>query len=415
MHSVEKILARASDKEKLSAGEIVEAKVDVLMVHDRGFDLVLKAIERLSMERVHDPDSMVLVLDHSRPPLDRASSLKLKLLREFAEKQGIRNVYDLGEGICHIILSEKGHIWPGALMVGTDSHTTTSSALGCVATGVGKSDAAAVMATGELWFKVPEAVRFEIHGTLPEMVMARDIAQNILGRFGTRVAQYKVAEFAGSGIKDLDMDGRFSLCNLAIEMGAKTGFIEPDTKTEEYLKSRVDRPYSIVRTDSDYQYSKVYDVDVSSLEPQVACPHNPDNVKPVSEIEGVPINQASIGTCTGGRLNDLRVAASIIEDKEVHPKVRMHVIPGTREIYKKALSEGLIKIFLDAGVVIGTPSCWNCGVLYRGPGETSIHTGPRNFQGRGGYEDSFSYNASPATVAASAIKGRITDPRRLLG
>jgi len=415
VHAVEKILARASGRRGVSAGEIVEAEVDVLMVHDRGFDLVLKALEELSVERVRKPESVVFVFDHSRPPLDRASSLKLKTMRDFARKNGIRNVHDVGEGICHVLLPERGHVWPGALVVGTDSHTTTSSALGCLSTGVGKSDAAAVMASGELWFKVPEAVKFNLGGELPTMVMARDIAQYILGEFGTRVAQYRVAEYTGPAVESIEMDGRFSLCNLAIEMGAKTGFIEPDAKTMEYVGERGGGTHPAVRTDPDYQYAEVHSIDVSELEPQVACPHNPDNAKPVTEVEGVSIDQASIGTCTGSRLEDLRAAATILRDRKVHPGVRAQVIPGSREIYTKAASEGLIEIFLKAGVNLGTPSCFNCGLLYRAPGETSIHTGPRNFQGRGGYEDSYSYNASPATVAASAVEGRIADPRRYVG
>jgi 3-isopropylmalate/(R)-2-methylmalate dehydratase large subunit len=412
VHAVDKILARASGRKEVCAGEIVEAEVDVLMVHDRGFDLVLKALEELSVQRVHRPESVVFVFDHSKPPLDRASALKLKTMRCFAQKYGIGTVHDIGDGICHVLLPEKGHVWPGALMVGTDSHTTTASALGCLSPGVGKSDAAAVMATGELWFKVPEVVKFNLSGELQEMVMARDIAQYILGEFGTRVAQYRVAEYAGPAVESISMDGRFSLCNLAIEMGSKTGFIEPDSRTMEYVEERGGRTHSVVKTDPEYQYVKVHNIDISILEPRVACPHNPDNVKPVKDVEGVPIDQASIGTCTGSRLEDLRVAATIFKDRKVHPGVSVQVTPGSREIYTKAASEGLIEIFLRAGVNLGMPSCFNCGLLYRAPGETSIHTGPRNFQGRGGYEESYSYNASPATVAASAVEGRIADPRR---
>lgn len=228
------------------------------------------------------------------------------------------------------------------------------------------------------------------------------------------MAQYNVVEFAGPVIRDMSMDGRFCLCNLAIEMGGKTGFIEPDRKTIEYIEERSGKTYRIVRTDPDYQYTKIHDIDVSELEPQVACPHNPDNVRPVTEVEGTSIDQASIGTCTGGRFDDLRAAALILKERKVHPDVKMQIIPGSREIYTRALREGLIEIFLMAGAIVGTPSCSNCGLIYRAPSETSIHTGPRNFQGRGGYADSFSYNGSPATVAASTIEGKIADPRRFV-
>jgi homoaconitate hydratase family protein len=407
MHSVEKIMLRSSNKKDVNPGEIIEAKIDIIMIHDRGADLILNAYNELNIG-VHDPDSIVMVFDHSCPPLDKPSALKLQMLREFAKEHGIKAVYDIGEGICHVLMPDKGHVWPGAMMIGSDSHTTTSGALGALSVGVGKSEAGVAMATGELWLRVPELINFEIQGKLPDNVMARDVAQYILGKYGTMVAQNKVVEFSGTTVQNIDMDGRFCLCALAAEMGAMSAYIEPDSITNEYLQMVSGKTFPLNQTDPDYQYLREYELDVSMLEPQVACPHSPGNVQPISKVEGVNIDQASIGTCTGGRLGELKIAAKILKGKKIHPNVRMQIIPGSRDIYRKASREGLIDIFIDAGAIVGVPSCSNCGVIYRAKNETSIHTGPRNFKGRGGHKDSLSYNASPAIVAASAIKGHIS-------
>lgn len=413
MHAIEKILANASSKKLVSAGDIVQAKVDVDLVHDRGWDLTYRAFQELGVKRVHDPNGIVFVMDHTNVPIDNSdSSLKLKSMREFAKKYGIKNIYDVGMGICHALLPEKGHAWPGAIIVGTDSHTTTSSAVGCLSCGVGKSEAGTIMAIGDMWFKVPETVQFNVVGKLQEMVMARDVAQYILGTWGTHVAQYMVAEFTGTTIRDMSMDDRFCLCNLSVEMGAKTGFIEPDNTTQYFFKSHTGINYKPIKTDSDYEYKNIFDIDASKLEPQVACPHNPDNVKNVTEVEGVEINTAGIGTCANGRLEDLKTAAIILKNKKVHPNVQALIVPATREIYATALSEGLIEIFIKAGATVGVPSCSGCGTHYRPSGYTSIHTGPRNFRGRGGHKDSFTYLGSPATVAASMVEGKIADPRK---
>ena len=411
MHAVEKIMARSSNKKEVEPGDIIEAKIDLTMIHDRGADLILNACNELNIG-VYDPDSIVMVFDHSCLPLVKSSALKLQMLREFAKKHGIKAIYEGGEGICHVLMPDKGHVWPGAMMIGSDSHTTTSGALGALAVGVGKSEAGAAIATGELWLKVPEVIKFEIQGKLQDNVMARDIAQYILGKYGTMAAQYKVAEFSGAVVQNMSMDGRFCLCALSAEMGAKSGFIEPDSTTNEYLQRVSGKTFPFTPTDPDYQYPRVYELDVSMLEPQVACPHSPGNVQPVSKIEGTIIDQASIGTCTGGRLGELRIAAKIMKGKKVHPNVRMQIIPGSRDIYRESLREGLIDIFIDAGAIVGVPSCWNCGGIYRAKDEVCIHTGPRNFKGRGGHEDSLTYNASPATVAASALEGHISGVKR---
>jgi len=336
-------------------------------------------------------------------------------VRNFAEEQNIQNFYDVGRGgVCHQVMPEKGHVRPGEVIVGADSHTCTYGAFGAFATGIGSTEMAAVFATGKLWFRVPEVIKVNVTGKLQRMVTPKDVTLKIVGKIGADGAIYKGLEFGGSTIRDMSIDGRMVLSNMAVEMGAKAGIIEPDQKTLDYVKARTDKQVKPVKSDPDVTYERVVDVDVSALEPQVAVPHSVDNVKPVSEIEDREIDQAFIGSCTNGRLEDLQSAAQILKGKKIARGVRLIVIPASQEIYLNAIKEGLIKTFMDAGATIGNPNCGPClgghmGILAEG--ETCISSSNRNFVGRMGSTKSYVYLASPATVAASAITGKITDPR----
>jgi 3-isopropylmalate/(R)-2-methylmalate dehydratase large subunit len=318
------------------------------------------------------------------------------------------------EGVCHQVLPEKGHVVPGEVVVGTDSHTCTHGALGAFATGIGSTDMAMVFATGKLWFKVPETIKFEITGKLQENVFAKDVVLDIIGKIGADGATYKACEFGGETTRNMSISDRMVLCNMAIEMGGKTGLVEPDQKTINYLKGRSTKPYEIMKTDSDAKSLETMFVDVNELEPQIACPHNVDNVKPVSEVEGTHIDQVFLGSCTNGRLSDLRTAARIMKGKEVSKNIRMLVIPASREVYTKAMDEGLLRTFVDSGALVCNPCCGPClgghiGLV--GPGEVSLSTSNRNFKGRQGSPDAEVYLSSAAVAAASAITGKITDPR----
>jgi len=314
-------------------------------------------------------------------------------------------------------MPEQGHVRPGEVIVGSDSHTCTYGAFGAFATGIGSTELAAVFATGKLWFRVPEVIKIDVTGNFQKLVTAKDLTLNIVGKIGADGAIYKGLEFGGSTIRDMTIDGRMVLCNMAVEMGAKAGIIEPDQKTLDYVKGRTDKPFKPVKSDPDATYEKVVDMDVSDLEPQVAVPHSVDNVKPVSEVEDTEVDQAFIGSCTNGRLEDLRSAAQILKGKKIVRSVRLVVIPASQEIYLNALNEGLIKTFMESGATIGNPNCGPClgghmGILAEG--EACISTSNRNFIGRMGSTKSFVYLASPATVAASALTGKITDPRKVM-
>ncbi len=336
------------------------------------------------------------------------------IMRKFVKEQGIDNFYDVREGVCHQVLPEKGHVVPGEVVVGTDSHTCTHGALGAFATGIGSTDMAMVFATGKLWFKVPETIKFEITGKLQENVFAKDVVLDIIGKIGADGATYKACEFGGETTRNMSISDRMVLCNMAIEMGGKTGLVEPDQKAINYLKGRSTKPYEIMKTDSDAKSLETMYVDVNELEPQIACPHNVDNVKPVSEVEGTHLDQVFLGSCTNGRLSDLRTAAKIMKGKEVSKDIRMLVIPASREVYTKAMEEGLLRTFIDSGALVCNPCCGPClgghiGLV--GPGEVSLSTSNRNFKGRQGSPDAEVYLSSAAVAAASAITGKITDPR----
>ncbi|MGB9837482.1 homoaconitase large subunit [Methanothermobacter sp.] len=411
----EKILAMASGKDRVEAGEIVMASIDVAMTHDLTGPLSVESFEGIGRERVWDPEKIVVIFDHQVPADSLDAAQNHMIMRDFVREQGIKNFYDVREGVCHQVLPEKGHVVPGEVVVGTDSHTCTHGALGAFATGIGSTDMAMVFATGKLWFRVPETIRFEISGSLRKHVYAKDVILNIIGEVGADGATYMACEFAGETVADMSVSDRMVLSNMAIEMGGKTGIVEPDEKTIRYVESRSDKPYRVFRTDPDAPSLSVMEVDVSELEPQVACPHNVDNVKPVSEVD-VEIDQVFLGSCTNGRLSDLRDAAAILKNREVADSVRMLVIPASREVYRRALSEGLMEIFVDAGALVCNPCCGPClggHVGLVGPGEVSLSTSNRNFRGRQGSPDAEVYLSSAAVAAASAVTGRITHPGEL--
>jgi 3-isopropylmalate/(R)-2-methylmalate dehydratase large subunit len=417
MNIIEKILADASGKREVSPGEIVEASIDVAMIHDLTGPLAIKSFRNIGAKKVWDNQRIVVILDHLVPASSVISANLHKIVRNFVEEQNIENFYDVGRGgVCHQVMPEKGHVRPGEVIVGADSHTCTYGAFGAFATGIGSTEMAAVFATGKLWFRVPEVIKVNVTGKFQNLVTAKDLTLNVVGKIGADGAIYKGLEFGGSTIRDMSVDGRMVLCNMAVEMGAKAGIIEPDEKTLDYVKGRTDKTIKPVKSDPESVYEKVLDVDVSALEPQVAVPHSVDNVKPVSEVENVEVDQAFIGSCTNGRLEDLRSAARVLKGKKIARGVRLIVIPASQEIYLNALNEGLIKTFMEAGATIGNPNCGPCLGGHMGlmaEDEVCISSSNRNFVGRMGSTKSYVYLASPATVAASAVTGKITDPRRL--
>ncbi|MEM3665501.1 MAG: homoaconitase large subunit [Candidatus Bathyarchaeia archaeon] len=419
MNISEKILAKASGMEKVHPGEIVNAKVDTIMIHDLTGPLAIEAFRKIGVKKVWDNRKIVIIFDHQVP----ADSIRMaelhKQLRGFAKEQKIK-LHDVGlGGICHQVMVEKGHVAPGMLIVGADSHTCTYGAFGAFATGIGSTEAAAVLATGEIWLKVPETIKINVEGEFQRFVAPKDLILFIIGQMGVDGAIYKSLEFTGSTIRGMSNAGRMTLCNMAVEVGAKTGIIEPDETTYEFLKERIPKELktmSPLKSDSDAHYERILNMEVTRLEPQVACPPSVDNVKPASKVEGVEIDQAFIGSCTNGRIEDLRLAAEILKGKKIKEGVRMLVIPASQEVYMQALKEGLVEVFVDAGGLVCNPTCGPClgghiGVL--ASGEVCISTSNRNFIGRMGSPEAKIYLASPATVAASALTGRITDPREL--
>jgi 3-isopropylmalate/(R)-2-methylmalate dehydratase large subunit len=418
MTITEKILANASGRKEVAPGEIVEARIDVAMAHDLTAPLTIESFRKLGAKRVWDPERIVLLFDHQTPANSIDAAMNHVLIREFAKEQRIRHFYDMFAGICHAVLPERGFAQPGRVIVGADSHSVTYGAFNCFATGVGSTDMAAIFATGKLWFRVPETILIEVDGELKPPVLSKDLILHIIGDFGMDGATYRAVEFRGSAFSRMSMDARMTVCNMVVEMGAKNGVMEADATTESYLRERGISPIKPVTSDPDAQYVETRRYDAGRLEPQVACPHSVDNVKPVREVEGTEIDQAFIGTCTNGRLEDLEIAARVLKGKRVSDHVRLIVVPATREVYRQALERGLIKTFIDAGAVVESPGCGACmgchiGVI--GPGEVSISSSNRNFRGRQGSPDAEIYLASPATVAASAVEGKITDPREMYG
>jgi 3-isopropylmalate/(R)-2-methylmalate dehydratase large subunit len=413
----EKILAAHTVKKQVSPGEFINVRVDLILANDITAPIAIREFQRIGVERVFDSKKVVMVPDHFVPNKDIASAEQAKLMREFAREQGII-YFEVGQmGIEHVLLPEQGLVMPGDVAIGADSHTCTYGALGAFATGMGSTDIAAAMATGDIWVKVPPTIKLVYHGSLGEWVGGKDLILYTIGDIGVDGALYSVMEFAGEAIDSLSMDGRFTIANMAIEAGAKAGIFRVDNKTQLYIKPRAKRPYLVYEPDNDAEYSQVIEYDTSAIEPQVALPHSPANTKPVGQVENIEINQALIGSCTNGRLEDLRIAAQILKVSKVHPMVRCIILPGSQQVYLDALTEGLIEIFIRAGAVVSTPTCGPClgghmGVL--AAGERCISTTNRNFVGRMGSPKSEVYLANPAVVAASAIVGRIAHPEEIL-
>ncbi|HZK24829.1 MAG TPA: 3-isopropylmalate dehydratase large subunit [Oscillospiraceae bacterium] len=414
MTITEKILAHNSGQEQIEAGEIVNAKLDGVLANDITAALAIPQLQEMGYEKVFDAERVFFVMDHFVPNSNVNAAMQCKVCRDFARASDLKYFYDVGEmGIEHVLLPEKGHVLPGDVLIGGDSHTCTYGALGAFATGVGSTDLAAGLAKGELWFKVPPSLKFIYEGKLPRYVSGKDLILYTIGQIGVDGALYKAMEFAGAAITELPMDGRFTMCNMAIEAGAKNGIIAPDEITEKYVRMRARRPCQIYTSDADANYEKVYTFDVSALEPQVAVPHLPSNARNISEVKSITLDQVIIGSCTNGRLSDLRAAAALLTGQKVHPYVRTIIIPGSQEVYLQALKEGLIEIFISAGAAVSTPTCGPCfgghvGVL--AAGEVCLSTTNRNFVGRMGHPQSAVYLASPVVAAASAIKGRVASP-----
>ncbi|MFH1214741.1 MAG: 3-isopropylmalate dehydratase large subunit [Candidatus Neomarinimicrobiota bacterium] len=414
----EKILAAHSAREKVVPGDLVNCEIDTIMCHDVTTTPAIDMLEKYDIKNVCDPERIVIMPDHFVPNKDIKSAEMVARIRRWAKTQNISKFYDIGRhGVCHALLPEQGFVMPGKTIVCGDSHTCTHGALGAFATGVGSTDLAATLATGKLWFKVPESMLFVLSGKLPEGVYAKDIILQIIGQIGVDGALYKVMEFCGEVVDKLSVEGRLTICNMVIEAGGKSGVINPDAKTLEYVRARTDADFTVYRSDEDAQYAQTFEINVSDLEPVVACPHLPGNVKPARTAGDIPIDQAYLGSCTNGRIEDLRVAARILKGREVAGGTRMIVVPATTEIWKQANREGLLDIFMTAGATVSTPTCGAClgghmGIL--AAGERCISSTNRNFVGRMGSPKSEVYLASPATVAASAVAGKISDPRQYL-
>lgn len=409
----EKVLGAKAGK-TVKAGEIVFVSPDYILSHDNSA-AIIQEFRKLAIERVKCTEKIVIVLDHVVPASTEKYAQNHKDIREFVKEQDIPHFFDVFHGICHQVFSENGFALPGKLILGADSHTTSYGAFGAFSVGIGRSEAASVWATDETWLKVPETIRIEMSGKLPAMVFAKDIILNIIGKEGADRANYKAVEFAGQAAQDFSLASRLVMANMAAEMGAKNGYFVPDEKALTWLEERAQSEFEVVVSDSDANYEAVLDYDISAIEPQVACPHTVDNVRPVTEVQGTPFHQAIIGTCTNGRIEDLKVAAQILRGKKVHPDVRVLVIPASRKEYLQALQQGDLEILVDAGCLVLNPGCGPCLGAHQGvlaPGEVAISTANRNFRGRMGSRDSAIYLASPATVAASALEGSITDPRK---
>ena len=411
----EKILGDKAGKE-VSAGEVVTVSPDTCLSHDNSA-AIIGEFRKLGVERVKAPEKLVIILDHIVPAADEKYAQNHKTIREFVAAQGLPNFFDIQHGVCHQVLSEAGFALPGKLIVGSDSHTTTYGAFGAFAAGIGRTEAASIWATDEIWLRVPETLRIEFSGKLQVGVFAKDVILKAIGDNGADRANYEAIEFSGPAAGNFSLASRMVLTNMAAEMGAKNGYFEPDEKTLEWLKTRARAGYEVVRSDQDAKYETILKYDISTLEPQIACPHAVDNVKPVPEVEGKPFHQALIGTCTNGRLEDIEVAAKITKGKKIHPNVRALILPASREVYVEAMRKGLLEILSEAGCVILNPGCGPCLGAHEGllaAGEVVVSTSNRNFRGRMGNRDSEIYLASPATAAASALEGKITDPRKHL-
>ena len=417
MTIAEKILGAHAGRDSVTPGEIIMVRPDVMLANDITGPVAIKEFRKIGVERVADPSKVVLVPDHFLPAKDIASAEQAKEMREFAAEQGVENYFEVGRmGIEHVLMVEEGLVVPGDVVIGADSHTTTYGALGAFATGVGSTDLAAAMAMGEIWMKVPPTIRFVYSGTPSPWVTGKDVILFTIGRIGVDGARYKVMEYAGPVIEAMSVEGRLSISNMAIEAGAKAGIIAADAATTDYMRERVRREPIVVENDPDADFEAIHDFDLSGMEPQVAFPHLPSNTKPVSEARTVKIDQVVIGSCTNGRIEDLRVAAGLMHGRKVADGLRTIIIPGSQAVYLQAMKEGLLETFINFGAAVSTPTCGPClgghmGILARG--ERAVATTNRNFRGRMGHPESEVYLASPAVAAASAAVGSIASPEDL--
>ena len=417
MTLAEQLLAAHAGLDAVHAGQFVEVDVDVVLSNDITAPIAIREFEKLGVKRVWDPERVVVVLDHFTPNKDIRSAEQSRFVRQFARAQGLPNFFDVGRmGIEHVLLPELGLVVPGDLVVGADSHTCTYGALGAFATGMGSTDVAVIMATGRTWMRVPETMRIVYHGLLQPWVGGKDLILHAIGQIGVSGARYQAIEFAGPTIEGLSMDGRLTMANMAIEAGGKAGLFAVDDVTLAYVAGRASRSYRVFKADADATYCRMVEIDASRIEPQVAFPHLPENARPVGEAGEVRIDQVVIGSCTNGRLEDLRVAAKVLRGRRVHPDVRCIFVPGSQQVYLDAVREGLVHVFVEAGAAVSTPTCGPClgghmGVL--AAGERAVSTTNRNFRGRMGHPDSEVYLAGPAVAAASAVAGRIAHPEEL--
>jgi homoaconitate hydratase family protein len=415
----EKILLNHSDLKEVSPGQFTNCEIDLIMVHEQLGGRIHKEYEKLAIDYVWDPNKIFFILDHWVPAPTISAAEMHQDAKNFAEKyKFVHNYgYQVDKGICHQVLPEMGFSRPGMLIVGSDSHTTTYGAFNCLSTGIGATDVSVVFATGKLWFKVPDTFKINLEGKLSTGVMSKDIILKIIGDISTKGAIYKSLEFHGSGVNGLSIDGRMTIANMVVEAGAKFGIFLPDNKLKNWVERRTNEPFEFVYPDNDAVYEKILDYDLSEITPVVAKPSNPGNLAKIEAVEGIKIDQAFLGSCTNGRMEDFRIAAKILKGKIIDSKTRLIIIPASKEIYKEALKEGLIEVFINSGAVVGHSTCGPCigghlGVL--GPEEVCISSSNRNFIGRMGSPSSQVYLASPATVAASALKGEITDPREVM-
>ena len=417
MTFAEKVLARHAEKKQVQPGEIVEIQPDVALSHDNTA-AIIGIFQKMGAETVFDASRLVIVLDHATPAPTTKHADNHRRIRAFVQEQGIGNFYKIGQGICHQIMVEEGHALPGEVVVGADSHTTHAGVMGAFAVGIGRTEMASVWAIGRIWLRVPESLRIEVQGEFPPYTQAKDLALRAIGKLGSDGALYQSVEWHGTTVAAMDISQRAVLANMMAEMGAKNAVIPPDGLTLQYLEGRAKRPFDVVSPDEDANYAERLEIDVSHLRPMIACPHSVDHVRPVEEIAGTPIHQAFLGTCTNGRLEDLAVAAEILEGRRLHPRTRMIVIPASARIYLEAMKAGYLETLIRAGAVIGTPGCGPCMGNHMGvpaEGEVTISTANRNFRGRMGTQESEIYLASPAVVAASAIAGEITHPAEVVG
>jgi 3-isopropylmalate/(R)-2-methylmalate dehydratase large subunit len=411
----EKVLGRKAGRD-VHAGDVVSVSPDYVLSHDNSA-AIIQEFRKLGVRKVRAPGKIVIVLDHIVPAADEKYAQNHKTIREFVAEQGIPNFFDINAGICHQVLPEQGFALPGLVIVGSDSHTPSYGALGAFAAGIGRTETACTWATDEIWLRVPETMRIDLSGRFRPGVFAKDLSLKLIGDHGAEMANYKAVEFAGPAAGDLSVGARLTLANMSAEMGAKNGYFAADAKALRWLEGRARGPFEAVASDPDALYESVLACDLDALEPQVAAPHSVDNVKPVTAVAGKPVNQILIGTCTNGRLEDLEAAAAILKGRKVHPSVRVLVIPASWEVYREALKSGALATLVDAGCVVLNSGCGPCLGGHEGlmaAGEVCLSTSNRNFRGRMGHRDSEIYLASPATAAASAVTGRITDPRGFL-